>query len=284
MVLSIEAGSLYLSQLATVRGQFLLLGLFSLALGAVWVVVVYRMAKKNLLLERAAERSARAMEIGQMTAGVAHEIRNPLGIIRTNAECLLRAADEAEEREMAQDILEETNRLTRIVQRFSLLSGTGRESSGTAETTTPVCSGTDVLSFFPPLLERFRASYPNLDVSLAGVDSEASPTIPLSPEETESVFSNLLQNAAESMGGKGGISVNVSVHQDEVEVRIEDHGAGMTQEEIEAAVRPFHTTKPTGTGIGLPLAKGLVEKAGGSLEIRSRKRKGTKVTVRLPVN
>jgi signal transduction histidine kinase len=284
MVLSIEAGSLYLSQLATVRGQFLVLGLFSLALGGVWVVVVYRIARKNLLLERAAERTARAMEIGQMTAGVAHEIRNPLGIIRTNAECLLNAADHASIRETAQDILEETDRLTRIVQRFSLLSGTDQRSSGTTEEIPSNGTGTEIASFFPPFLERFRMGYPELDISLHVADPEAAVIIPLSQEETESIFSNLLQNAAESMDGDGRISIEVSVRKDEVRVRIEDAGAGMTEEEIEAALRPFHTTKPTGTGIGLPLAKGLVEKAGGTLEIRSRKRKGTKVTVRLPLN
>jgi signal transduction histidine kinase len=106
--------------------------------------------------------------------------------------------------------------------------------------------------------------------------------VSLSPQDIESVLRNLLDNAVESLKGRGTVTLAAGSEGTSVWIEVRDQGVGMRKDEIEDSLRPFYTTKPDGSGIGLPLARRLVELAGGSLTITSRPARGTRVRIELP--
>jgi len=281
MILGIEAGAGQFREMKALGGHLRAVAGLSAALGAVLMVLVYRTIRRNFALEGSAERARRALEMGQMTAAVAHEIRNPLGIIQTNAESIRSMLTNPAAREAAEDILDETERLAAVVRRFTDLSpstSAGAPGEGTGE---PI----DLLGYCRGLVGRY-----------AGLCRRAKVTVELEAPEAgaaaframayrdllDPVFHNLLDNAVESLGGGGRVTVRLGREKDRIRVEIEDTGGGMTGEELESALRPFHTTKDGGTGIGLTLARSHVERMGGRLTLKSRKGRGTRVIVELP--
>jgi signal transduction histidine kinase len=299
LVLGIEAGSRQFREMESLGGALRLAALGSTVIAILLMLLVYRTIRKNLAMERASERARRALEMGQMTAAVAHEIRNPLGIIQTNAESLRSISDDPRVRETARDIIEESERLSAIVRRFTGLSGpeAGRdEPAGPGETAalseaaglfdpTDSSGPVDLVEFLAGLADRFRERIRDREIKMElGVEESVreGAMVAVSRESLETIFRNLLENSAESIDSEGLIQVRISTDRNMLRVEIEDTGRGMTREEAEAAFQPFHTTKEQGTGIGLSLAKSRVVGLGGTLEIRSRRGKGTKVEVYLP--
>jgi signal transduction histidine kinase len=287
LVLAIEAGSRQFREMEMLGGALRLAALASGVVAVLLMILVYRTVRKNLAMERASERARRALEMGQMTAAVAHEIRNPLGIIQTNAESLRSMTDDPRVRETARDIVEESERLSAIVRRFTGLSGPEAEKPAPRDSSETAGSNefVDLVEFLTRLLDRFRERVRERggEVDLTVEESVRDGAMVAAPGESlESIFRNLLENSAESYESEGLIKVRISSDQNRLRVEVEDTGRGMTRDEAEAAMQPFHTTKEQGTGIGLSLAKSRVMELGGTLEIRSRRGKGTKVEVWLP--
>lgn len=280
LILGMQAGASQFREMEALRDQLWLVALVSAGVGVLLLFLVYGTIRRNLALERSTERARRALEMGQMTAAVAHEIRNPLSIIQTNAECLRSAATDPAAREAAADILEETERLGSIVHRFMGLSGA--ETGKVAEESP---GEVDLLPFLESLVTRYAH---RIEAKGATINMETSDVggrgcrVEGRGEVLASIFQNLFDNAADAVGQGDTVRVQLSAEGELVRVVIEDTGTGMTREEAEAALQPFHSTKQQGIGIGLPLAKSLVEKIGGSLTLRSHKGSGTRVIVELP--
>jgi signal transduction histidine kinase len=109
------------------------------------------------------------------------------------------------------------------------------------------------------------------------------PIVHLGAPLLEQVLNGLVANAIQSMAGGGAIEVTASMlARDGVELRIADRGHGMTAEQLAAAFLPFHTTKPTGLGLGLPLARRILERHGASIDLTSVPGRGTAVVLHLP--
>jgi signal transduction histidine kinase len=281
LVLGIEAGAGQFREMKALGRHLWGLAGVSMVVGGLLLLVVYRTIRKNVMLERSADRARRALEMGQMTAAVAHEIRNPLGIIQTNAECLRSLVTDAAAREAATDILEETERLAAVLHRFTGLLG-GEDGKAPAE---HPAREVDLAVFLKSLVGRYSAASRQkgtvIDLQVPEGEGEGF-RVRAREDLLDSVFQNLMDNALDAASSEGKVSIRLLRAGEAVRVEIEDTGPGMTSDEIEAALHPFHTTKHQGTGIGLPLAKGLVERMGGRLTVSSRRGKGTRVVIEFP--
>jgi len=233
-------------------------------------------ANRNLQqAEEAVRRSDRLAALGQLAAGLAHELRNPLGTIRASAEMLTRSVASENEvaREVAGFIAEEVDRTNSLVTRF--------------------------LDFVRPLeLRPAPADLAQvLDRSVAMVEREAAarevtvyknyspdiPPFPLDAELMERVFYNLLANAAQATAPGGAVTVKTRPAGGNAEISIIDRGEGIDPKLIETIFNPFFTTKSDGVGLGLAICSKIVDQHGGKIEVESELGKGSVFRVCLPI-
>jgi len=246
------------------------------------------LAETNRKLEQAQEearRSERLAALGQMSAGLAHEIRNPLGVIKGSAEMLHQKLGESNPlaSELAGYISSETNRLSALVTRFLDFARPLHAELAPLEITA--------------VLDRALRS-----VALTRKDDDESvqvekqyeanlPLVPLDDSLSEQAFVNLIQNAYDAMGSSGGTLLVTaaranSANRDGVEVRIEDTGTGIPAELREQIFNPFVTTKKTGVGLGLSIVSRIIDGHHGVIRVESvtvsGEPQGTRFVVFLP--
>lgn len=232
------------------------------------------LAETNRRLEQAqaeARRSERLAALGQLSAGLAHEIRNPLGVIKGSAEMLTQKLGESNPlaTELAGYISTETNRLSALVTRF-LDFARPLHADLTPSDITAVLDRAlnDVAQFWKGAPVRVEKDY--------GVDL---PLVPLDESLCEQAFVNIVQNAYDAMGAASGM-LRVQVRKsrasnrdggslDGVEVRIEDTGPGIPPELREQIFNPFVTTKKAGVGLGLSIVSKIIDGHQGAIRIES---------------
>lgn len=214
------------------------------------------------------------MAIGEMGSTVAHGIRNPLASIRSSAELALDAPD-CNWREQANAIVVSADRIEGAIR--DLLSFARPRGSGYA----PLGINRLVTDSIDGLRREFqnRSVRPELELD------PANPYVRGDPGALRHLLAGLVVNGLEATSGGGRITVATVLSADRrrVHVLIRDTGAGIAPENLRAILRPFYTTKPKGLGLGLPLAKRVIERLGGTLEIRSVVGEGTTVELTLPV-
>src|SRR5579863_10030229 len=227
------------------------------------------LAETNRRLELAQEearRSERLAALGQLSAGLAHEIRNPLGVIKGSAEMLTQKLGQADplSAELAGYISSETNRLSALVTRF-LDFARPLHTELTPQRITVVLDRAlnDVAILWKGAAVQVERDYePNLS------------EVPLDENLAEQVFLNIVQNAYDAMSAAGGV-LRVSARKvrtsgrEGVEVRIEDSGPGIPAELREQIFNPFVTTKKTGVGLGLSIVSKIMDGHRGSIRIES---------------
>lgn len=237
-----------------------------------------QLAEANLNLreaEAAVRRSDRLAALGQLAAGLAHELRNPLGTIRASAEMLSHSVTAENEvaREVAGFISSEVDRTNSLVTRF--------------------------LDFVRPLQLRLAPAdlAQVLDRAVAMVEREPgareitvyknySPDIPpfeLDAELMERVFYNLVLNAAQATAPGGAVTVKTRVAGDNAEVAVIDRGHGVDPKLVDTIFNPFFTTKPEGVGLGLAIVSKIVDQHGGKITVESEPGKGSVFRVHLPM-
>jgi signal transduction histidine kinase len=230
------------------------------------------LAETNRRLEQAqaeARRSERLAALGQLSAGLAHEIRNPLGVIKGSAEMLTQKLADSNPlaTELAGYISTETNRLSALVTRF-LDFARPLHADLTPSDISAVLDRAlnDVAQFWKGAEVRVEKSYqPNL------------PDVPLDEGLAEQAFVNIVQNAYDAMNPNGGVlrvraervrrSVRNGDNVDGVEVRIADTGPGISPELREQIFNPFVTTKKSGVGLGLSIVSKIIDGHHGSIRI-----------------
>jgi two-component system sensor histidine kinase HydH len=261
-----------------------------------------RLAETNRRLEQAqaeARRSERLAALGQLSAGLAHEIRNPLGVIKGSAEMLtqkLQASDELA-RELAGYISTEVNRLSALVTEFLDFA---RPLHAQPHPANLVALLDRVLQI---VADRFAAKPSGTQASGKDVRVERHyasglPLVPLDESLCEQAFLNLVQNAYEAMqdedkddGGRARVSVlRVSVQpamQNDragVELRLADTGPGVPDEMREEIFNPFVTTKKTGVGLGLSIVSKIVDGHHGSIHVENGPDGGAVFTLFFPLD
>jgi two-component system, NtrC family, sensor histidine kinase HydH len=229
------------------------------------------LAETNRRLEQAQEearRSERLVALGQMSAGLAHEIRNPLGVIKGAAEMLHQKLGDSNAlaTELAGYISTETNRLSALVTRF-LDFARPLHAELTLQEITPVLER----ALHSVLLGR------KAEDGFVRVERHYQsnlPPVPLDESLCEQAFMNLIQNAYDAMGSMGGTlrltaARANTANRDGVEVRIEDSGPGIPTEMREQIFNPFVTTKKTGVGLGLSIVSRIIDGHHGTIRVES---------------
>jgi PAS domain S-box-containing protein len=243
---------------------------------------------RDLSERKRAEQSAHLASIGELAAGVAHEINNPTSSIMLNSRLLMRSTGmkEAEAREIYSRIYEDTERISGIVK--SLLSFARPETKMKKKVSVRVLLE-DSLRLTGKHLEKNNIRL-NLDIE------EGLPEIMATPQRIEQVMINIITNAIYALnkkypGDDEGKKLEITVREVSTEkgssVRLEfmDSGCGIPQDQLDRIMSPFFTTKPTGegTGLGLSISHGIIAEHRGTLEIESREGEFTRVQVDLPV-
>jgi signal transduction histidine kinase len=229
-------------------------------------------------MEEQLRRSERLSAVGQLAAGLAHEIRNPLGSLSGAIELLStdRAFEDEHSRRLFRIVQREAQRLNRLVSEFLEYARTG---PGRRETV-------PLRPLFEEMVQLLRGGeHRAAEVCLEVVE----PACALGdPDRLRQVFWNLLLNAAESQARDRRIDVRIrplpadASGAPRTEVMIEDRGQGIPPEQVEHVFEPFFTTKAKGTGLGLATVHRLVEAAGGVVLLQSEPGRGTLVRVQLP--
>ncbi len=196
--------------------------------------------------------------IGETASAVAHSMRNPLASIRASAELTL-TDDLAGARESAEDIIHEADRLDRWARDLLQFSASQQQESK------PV----DLNKLVQSVTEEHRSLIEKAGIELQ-LDLHAAALMILANEAPLSqVLGNLIMNAIEALNGQGKITISASAQGKRAQVVIADNGPGLPLEVKQKLFRPFTTTKPTGTGLGIALSKRLVEHYQGEIEIHS---------------
>lgn len=254
-----------------------------------WLASQASLAFENAALYRAQRerldrlyRAERLAAVGQLAAGVAHEIRNPLTAIRSTMQYLLGGLDPAEPKhQLVKEILSEVDRINSTVGGLLSLSRSGELRKSDVDLLEPLSQAVQLL--------QARAAEQSVEIRTdwAGdglrVCGDAG--------QLKQVFLNLLINSLQSMPEGGRIAVAVTPWSPQtgraetpwIQVRIEDTGPGIPPEQLRKAFDPFYTTKRDGTGLGLAICHGIIEQHEGEIQLESEMGTGTTASIRLPL-
>lgn len=235
-----------------------------------------QLARANEQIQKAEEamrRSDRLAALGQLSAGLAHELRNPLGTIKASAEMLQRSVTAENEvaREVSGFIASEVDRTNSLITRF--------------------------LDFARPLQLRLDPAdlAQTLDRAIAAVERESPrvtiyknydpeiPPFPFDAELLERVFFNLIVNAAQATQPGGAVTVKTRAIAHNIEVAVIDRGSGIDPKNLDNIFNPFFTTKAQGVGLGLAIVSKIVDQHGGKIAVESEPGKGSVFHVFLPM-
>lgn len=264
--------------------QYIIFGLSILIMGLIFLAlllivhkaegIIEQRAKDQRELEAQLNHAERLAALGQMVAGVSHEIRNPLGIIRSTAELLGDMPDSDEtQKGLSKVIRDESSRLDNIVTEFL-------DFARPLEPNFQDCHLEEIirknLLFLQPELEKERISVQdNLDGRSLRLKAD--------PQMLYRAFLNIFINAIQSIENGGSLMVNVAEKRGLYEVGIHDSGCGISQEDLGKIFNPFFSSKEKGSGLGLPIVRNIIEGHKGTIRIESSEGKGTKVIIELPI-
>jgi signal transduction histidine kinase len=239
-----------------------------------------QLAAANESLERAeaeVRRSERLAALGQLTAGLAHELRNPMSTMKTSAEFLARSVGEenAVAREMAGFIKEEVDRTNSLITRFLDFA---RPQHLKLEPG-------DLVAMLDRAIEQFERESLTTEGGVT-VFKNYSPDIPpiaFDAELMERVIYNLVMNAAQASLPGGVVTVKTRRVEDTVEIAVIDRGSGIEAKDRESIFNPFFTTKSAGVGLGLAIVSKIVDEHGGQITVESTPGEGSVFHVLLPL-
>lgn len=235
--------------------------------------IIQKRALEQIRLKEELSRAQRLSSLGEMVAGVSHEIRNPLGIIRNSAGLLKKKMEKLDPKNMIPDIIvEESERLNNIITDF-LNYARPREPN------LSICKVEQVID------KNIAYLATQLSENGCKVDTQIDDNLPEIMADSEMLyqaFLNIFLNAMQAMPDGGKILVNILPVNGNVAIQIEDDGNGIDTEIMEKIWDPFFTTKEKGTGLGLGIVKNLIEAHGGNMNIENRTERGARVTIQLP--
>jgi two-component system, NtrC family, sensor histidine kinase HydH len=237
-----------------------------------------QLAEANQQLQAAeaqVRRAERLAALGQLSAGLAHEIRNPLSTIKGSAEMLLKNVDAngAVAHELAGFISTEVDRTNALVTRF-------------LDFARPLAlhlEKTEITEVIDEAVAQVEKHTPPLDVSIYKNYSPDIPPLLLDRQLIERVLYNLILNAAQASPARSSVTVKTRQLGETLEISVIDRGTGIAPKDRESIFNPFFTTKSSGVGLGLAIVSKIVDEHGGQIDVESEPGAGSVFRVFLPV-
>jgi two-component system, NtrC family, sensor histidine kinase HydH len=225
--------------------------------------------------EASLRRSERLAALGQLTAGLAHELRNPLGTIKASAEFMTKPSTQARPEvmgEMAGNIASEVDRTNSLISRFLDF----------AKPLEIHARLSDLAAVIDIVIHQLTEIASKHGVAVVEDMPEGPLEFSFDPDLLPLALQNLVQNAIQA--SKPGQTVTVGVYPEaaQVVIQVVDQGSGIDSQHLESVFNPFFTTKPNGVGLGLALVAKIVDEHGGKISVRSELGKGTAFDVSIP--
>jgi len=245
---------------------------FSVAFLSGYLADQERKSKAELVaMEAHLDRVQNLAQIGEMAAGLAHEIKNPLASLSGAIQILKGELEQdADNMRLMHIVLRETDRLSSLVNNFLTFA---RPSAGQAKTVNLNAALAEIVTLF----EKDGSIDQRIKVSLTAFDDAY---IEIDPLQLRQVVWNLMLNGAESIDGEGALNISVKTIKNKwVTVEIADSGCGMDDKTLKDIFNPFFTTKPDGTGLGLSIVYRILETYGYRLDVQSTLGQGTVFTI-----
>jgi signal transduction histidine kinase len=273
-VLVLEAGEAFSAVRASLFSDLVAGVALSLLLAACLGLAALRWKRVERKRAKAEAEAARAASMTRMAAVAAHEIRNPLGIIRATVELMSERAQERlqdRDREALGDVLSEVVRLNALTEDLLELSADRPLDDGEIQ----------IGALLEEAKRSAEAAFGKVELSM---QTASELVVRGDARRLRQVLVNLLKNAAEAPG-TSRVSVDAAEDRDEVRIFVADDGDGISDEIRDQIFEPYFTTKSSGTGLGLALSRRLIERHGGSLSLKTEGRagRGTTFEIRLPL-
>jgi len=255
-------------------------------------VIVVRDLREVVSLRSRLITSGRLAAVGQLAAGIAHEINNPIAYVQSDLNMLREhwqslASDlgkEVDDANVTRILEEGAELIEESYEGLDRVSGIVRDVGGFSPNARIQWEEADVNRLLDASV---RVTHPQLrDHAAVERHFEAGLRVRCVPQELMQVFLNLLLNAAQAMESAGTIRLYTKRDGDFVAISVVDDGRGMSAQTAEQVFRPFFTTKAVGegTGLGLSISRQIIEKHGGSIELETASGSGTAFRIRLPIN
>ncbi len=219
--------------------------------------------------------------LGQLSAGVSHEIRNPLAAVNLNLQLLNRKIPpESSEYPFVQTALQGVERISKIVE----------VSLNFSRPTIPDVKTMNINSILPSTLDLVASTIRKKDIKVDIKLDESLPMVAIDSKQIQQVFINLITNASDSIKEKGTIEISTFLESstkysrgEYVVVAIKDSGCGISPEDLSKVFNPFFTRKAEGTGLGLPITQRILHQHNGIIDVQSKVNEGTTFYIKLPV-
>ncbi len=236
--------------------------------------IIEKRAQERLKLKEQLSRAEHLSTLGEMVAGISHEIRNPLGIIKSSSELLKKKMASYDPSNAIPDIIiEESIRLNYIITDFLNF----------AKPRIPNLMACDVEAVLEKNINFLASHIEKEGYTVEKYYDNNIPEITADSDMLYQAFLNILINAMQAMPEGGKIHVAIQSTDNTVKIFFEDEGEGIPQDLMEKIWDPFFTTKAKGTGLGLGIVKNIIESHSGSVQISARPDAGARVKVELPV-
>lgn len=236
------------------------------------IIINFKDLTSKKKLEEALKRSDRLAALGELSARMAHEIRNPLASMSGSVQLLSEHGSITESDQRLLNIISrEADRLNMLITEFLTYAK-------------PVSPRKEIFNLFE-LVEEIKLLLTSdkrfINISINN-NIPLSTTVNADINQLKQIFINLVQNAAESIGDQGQIDINTTINLDDTIITVKDNGAGLTAESAKHLFEPFWTTKGEGTGLGLAIIYRIIEEHGGMINAESVPEGGCLFTVTLP--
>lgn len=237
--------------------------------------ILLERAKDQKRLEEQLQQSEKLASIGQMVATLAHEIRNPLGIIRSSAEVLAKKSnpDPTRIQKLCGVVVEESTRLSNILKDFLDF----------AKPRSPSVRAIDVRDVIARVRDNLEQEIKVREIEWSQPEFNGAPGMVMGdPDLLYQAFLNVAINAFEAMENGGSFTIDIGPEDSKVRIDFADDGHGISEEDLAKVFTPFFTTHEMGTGLGLSVVHNIITAHGGEVSVRSAEGKGAVFSILLP--